>query len=150
MYRKILVPLDGSSFSESILDHAKAIIATCSIPPEVVFLTVVEPFQAQSVHTGDWADKIQKEAVRVAHNYLDQLVEKLKGEGINASKAVVEGEPAQATLDYIQKNNVDLIIMSTHGRSGVSRWIFGSTANRILRYSPVPVLVARPRGEKVS
>jgi nucleotide-binding universal stress UspA family protein len=149
MYRKILVPLDGSSFSESILDHAKAVISNCSVAPELVLLTVVEPFPSKSLRAGDsWVDKIQKEAIRVAANYLNQLVEKLHSEGIKAEGVVIEGGPAQAILDYAEKNNIDLIIMSTHGRSGISRWVFGSVATRILHHSPVPVLVARPPGQK--
>ena len=59
---------------------------------------------------------------------------------------VIEGRIAEAILDYVEKNQVELVIISTHGRSGISRWTFGSVADKVVRHSPVPILVIAPAG----
>jgi|WetSurMetagenome_2_1015567.scaffolds.fasta_scaffold164245_2 nucleotide-binding universal stress UspA family protein len=142
MYRKILVPLDGSNLSESIIDQAKTLVLDCGIP-EMVLLTVVEPFREQPYRYEDnWKDKIQKEAVRVAANYLKELKDRLNIMGHRVDTVVIEGDPAQAILDYSKKNGVDLIIMNARGRTAGNRWTFGSVTNKIIGHSPVPVLVA--------
>ena len=71
-------------------------------------------------------------------------------EGISARGEVVTGKAADAILDYAEKNNVDLIIMSTHGRSGISRWAFGSVADRVVRHSIAPVLLVAPAGCRIN
>jgi nucleotide-binding universal stress UspA family protein len=147
MYQKILVPLDGSSFSESIIEIARGLIADCKGAPDMVLFTVVEPFRNQPFRSGeDWNEKMKREAEKVARNYLDQLAEKLGAEGVKAKVVVEFGDPAQAIMDYVRKNGVDLIMMSTHGRSGLSRMVFGSVADRIIHHSVVPVLIAAPPG----
>lgn len=145
MYKKILVPLDGSEFSESVLKHVVAVSVGCSVP-EVVLLTVMEPLRAMPYQAvEDWLKKLQKEAGEAADNYLNKTAENLASQGVSgATYELIEGEPADVILDYAAKNEVDLIIMSTHGRSGVTRWVFGSVADRVVRHSPVPVLAAPP------
>jgi nucleotide-binding universal stress UspA family protein len=61
---------------------------------------------------------------------------------------VTDGRPADEILNYATDNKVDLIIMSTHGRSGVSRWFFGSVAEKVIRHATVPVLISPPRGTR--
>lgn len=147
MYKKILVPLDGSEFSESILEHVTAIATGCSVP-EVILLTAIEPFPPQYFQDypvdDKWLQKVEKEALTAATSYLASVAQKLKTEGVNTQSVIVEDRPAEAIMDYAAKNNVDLIIMSTHGRSGVSRWVFGSVADKVIRNSTVPVLAAPP------
>ena len=77
---------------------------------------------------------------------MSQQAEKLKSQGLTARTAVVSGNPSEEILDFAGKNQVDLIIMSTHGRSGVSRWVMGSVTDRVLRHSMVPVLAVSPPG----
>jgi nucleotide-binding universal stress UspA family protein len=144
MFRKVLVPLDGSYLSEMALEQALAVVSGCEVP-EMVILTVVEPFHDQPYRTGDdWIEKIQKQAVRVAQNYVNQLVERLKSTGRQVEAVVIKGNPAQVILEYAQKKSIDLIIMSAYGRSGISRWPFGSVTDKVVRHSPVPVLVTSP------
>lgn len=151
MYQKILVPLDGSLFSESVLGHAREIAAGCGVP-QLVLLTAIEPLVETYRIGDDLLKKMYVDARATAQKYLDNLAEKLKVEGLNAQPLVVEGEPAEVILDYAAKNKVDLIIMSGHGRSGVTRWVLGSVADRVVRNSPAPVLIAPPpvqvRGKK--
>ena len=157
MYKKILVPLDGSEFSECSLEHVKAIATGCQVP-EVVLLRVVEPVipyvEAGSQQMAEQIAKelatAEKRAREEAENYLAKAVAKLKKEGIAARPTVVRGKPAEKILDYTNKNQVDLIIMSTHGRAGISRWAMGSVTDRVLRHSTIPVLIASPPGCRLS
>jgi nucleotide-binding universal stress UspA family protein len=146
MYNKILVPLDGSILAETVLGQAKGLAAGCVVP-QMVLLSVIEPFKEQPYRRGDdWVERIQKEAATFTLNYLNQLVEKVRQEGIKAEAVVVEGDPAQMIMDYAQKNGVDLIVMSSHGKSGISRWVFGSVADKVVHHSPIPVLISPATG----
>ncbi len=149
MYQKILAPLDGSKFSECIVEHVSAVATGCRVP-EVVLLRVVEPMSTQVYDIPDsFRREVQEKAKTEAKAYLAKLAKNLKQEGIATKTAIVQGEPAEEILDYANKNQVDLITMSTHGRSGVSRWTFGSVTDRVIRQSTVPVLIASPLGCRI-
>lgn len=144
MYKKILVPLDGSDYSESVIEHVKAIALGCNVP-ETVLIAVIEPFRIQASRApAGWLIKMQKEAGNAAQTYLQSVAEKLQVDGVNAQTEVLEGTAAETIIDYAGKNKIDLIVMSTHGRSGISRWMYGSVADRVVRNSTIPVLAARP------
>lgn len=145
MYKKILAPLDGSKFSECSLEHIRAVATGCHVP-EVVLLMVVE-LPRQPLERGEeWPRFVEKKAHAEGEDYLSKLANSLKKEGIAVQTAVITGWPADKILDYADQNQVDLIIMSTHGRSGVTRWVFGSVADRVLRHSKAPVLMVPPPG----
>ncbi|MBT9133183.1 MAG: TRAP-T-associated universal stress protein TeaD [Firmicutes bacterium] len=143
MYKKILAPLDGSELSECSLEHVKAVATGCSVP-EVILLRVTEPI-VQCYEIGDdrYRD-VENKAETADREYLSQVAADLKQEGIAAETIVVRGQAAEAILDYVKNNQVDLVIMSTHGRSGVSRWFLGSVAERVVRHCGAPVLVVSP------
>ena len=149
MYKKILVPLDGSELAECALEHVKAIAIGCNVP-EVVFLRVVEPtylgadaLSASSVMYADLINQIQQEA----ENYIKTATQKfIQLSGMNAQSTLAYGNAADEILKYAQNNQVDLIIMTTHGRSGISRWLFGNVADRVSHHSTVPVLIIAPPG----
>ncbi len=152
MYKKILALLDGSELSEASLEHVRTVAAGCNVP-EVVLLIVVEPVSSLSYASQAALDKgliarMEQHSQAHAQDYIGRIVDKLKKQGIAAHGVVAWGMPADEILYYARKNEVDLIIMSTHGRSGVSRWAFGSVADKVMRYSPVPVLVVRPDGSQ--
>jgi len=145
MYKRLLVPVDGSVLSEYALEDARNIIAGCGMP-ELYLLTVVEPFHQKSPGTGeDWNEVLKKESSILAQNYLDQLMQKLKSDGLMVKIAVVEGNPSDKILEFAEKNNIDLIVMTTHGRSGARRWIFGSVAQKVIHNSAVPVIIVPAR-----
>ncbi len=151
MYQKILAPMDGSELSECGLSHVRAIAGGCNVP-EVILFMVYEPLprsQLAAYTPSDFFEKAEKEALEYGRQYLGQKAEDLKAKGINASIAVDVGLPAEKILDYAKKHGVDLIIMSTHGRSGVARWAMGSVADKVLRHSPVPVLTVAPGGCRI-
>jgi len=147
MYKKMLAPLDGSGFSECSLEHVRTVAIGCQVP-EVVLLMVVEPIKtiAYAETSGDWVAEKEKHNQAEAEKYLSELAENLEGEGVVVQAAVVHGNPAEEILDYAKNNQVGLIVMSTHGRSGISRWAFGSVTDRVLRHSAVPVLITPPPG----
>ncbi len=146
MFKKILVPLDGSELSESALTHVIDITPDFHAV-EVVLIRVREPLDPNVIGTLDAKVAVElDEAYRdEAARYLDKVVETLKEKGIAAKTEVLSGNPAEEIIKYSQKNDIDLIIMSTRGRSGISRLVFGSVAEKVIRNSTVPVLIKPPR-----
>lgn len=146
LYNKILVPLDGSNFSECILSHVKAVAAGCKVP-QVVLLRVVEPWNTTIYEVSQpLLEQAQKEKVANAKDYVAKLAASLGKEGLAIETAVMEGPAAEVILDYAKKSKADLIMMSSHGRSGVTRWALGSVTDRVVRQSPIPVMIAAPAG----
>jgi len=141
MYKKILAPLDGSELAERALEHVKTVAQGCRAP-RVILLQVI-PWPAHPAHTlSDELIRSESEkAEAYATEYLAKVADSLRKGSIPVKTAIVHGGPAEEILDYAKQNKVDLIVMSTHGRSGVSRWVFGSVAERVLRHSATPVLI---------
>jgi len=150
MYQKIMVPLDGSELAECVLPHVETIAQAGGVQ-SVVFVRAVEPFSMSSVRgdpdfTEEQMKEIDSRTIVAAKNYLDQLVSRLDYGSVKVQSEVVTGKVAESLADYATKNEVDLIVVATHGRSGVSRWVWGSVADRLLHSSCVPVLMVRAPG----
>jgi len=150
MYRKIMVPLDGSELAECVLPHVETFAKARGVE-SIVFVRVVEPFSLTPVRgdpefTEEQIKEIDARSVAAARNYLDQLVSRLDYGSVNIQAEVLTGKAAETLAEYAQKQGVDLIIIATHGRSGISRWVWGSVADRLLRSSRVPVLMVRVPG----
>ncbi len=157
MYQKIMAPLDGSELAECVLPHVESVAKGCGAP-NVIFVRVVEPvqlpvgtqsdgggvFTEADAERGRMAEDSRRESA--AKDYLDQLVSRTKYDGVNLRTDVIVGKVAESLAEYAEKNGVDLIIIATHGRSGISRWAWGSVADRVLRSSCVPVLMVRAPG----
>jgi len=150
MYQKVLIPLDGSELAECSLEHAKAIAQGCNVADVIVF-RVIEPLSTQTLsalaEAGD--DNIRKameQNQQDAKDYVLKVENILKTQRIASRAVTVEGRAADEILSYTEKNNVDLIVMSTHGRSGLSHFFFGSVAEKVSRHSRVPVLLLSPDG----
>jgi nucleotide-binding universal stress UspA family protein len=144
MYQKILVPLDGSELAECVLPHVKDLVAGCNIG-EVVLLQVVEPPPAWAAEGID-LNAVETASIRLAKEYLPKVQSRLAAEGIKVSAEVIVGRAGETITEFAKQNKVDLIAIATHGRSGISRWVFGSVADRVLRSSGVPMLVVKPTG----
>ena len=151
MYEKVLVPLDGSELAECVFPHVKDFIEGFQIG-YVVFVRVVEP-TTTSGH-GDHAispeilEQIESARKSAAKDYLDQVIKGFQHEGTALHSEVLSGRAAESLADYTKENNIDLIVIATHGRSGITRWVRGSVADKILRFSNVPVLMVRAPGTK--
>jgi nucleotide-binding universal stress UspA family protein len=148
MYRRIMVPLDGSELAECVLPHIEAIAQLSKASVQLVH--VIEPIELPTrggiALSIDDLKQIESHTKNDAENYLCEIVERLKLAGIKAHSKLLTGKAADSLIDYIHKSNFDLLIMATHGRSGISRWIWGSVAEKILHSSSIPVLLVRPPG----
>jgi len=148
MYKKILVALDGSELAECVLPHVEAIARGCGVE-SVVFVRALDtyvPGYVQSYITKDMIKEADERAEKAAREYLDEVAGRVNLDGVEVQKQLILGRAAERIAEYATKNEVDLIAIATHGRSGISRWAWGSVADRILRSACVPVLMARASG----
>ena len=151
MYKRIMVPLDGSKLAECVFPHLETVIKGCE-SPEVIVVQAVEPLSVpygrevsqftslEQVKAFETHQKVE------AEKYLKEIVARLKETGVNAKADVIYGKAGEALSGYATKNDVDLVIIATHGRSGISRWVWGSVADRLIRSACVPVLMVRVPG----
>ena len=140
MYKKILVPLDGSELAKKALDHAEKLAET--FDSEIILFQVV-PFMpiygAPELVTPFVVDEKQNEA---AEKYLADLAEELKKRGFRASAKTKPGlQVAAEIIDFAKESKADLIVMCTHGRSGITRWVLGSVAHKVLTRAETPILL---------
>jgi nucleotide-binding universal stress UspA family protein len=145
MYKKILVPLDGSDLAKRALDEAEK-LAGC-FGAEIILFEVV-PFMpiygSPELVTPLIVDEKQKEA---AEKYVVNLSEELKKKGFKATAMVRTGQQvAVEIIDFAKECGANLIIMCTHGRSGISRWVLGSVALKVLTRAETPILLIRSKG----
>jgi nucleotide-binding universal stress UspA family protein len=148
MYKKILVPLDGSELAECVLPHVQSIARGCGVG-SVVFVRVVDTYMPSGAYAyiGESTRKeIEENNKKAAGEYLDEVAGKVNLNGIEVQKQLIVGRVAEGIAEYATDIDVDLIAIATHGRSGISRWAWGSVADRILRSACVPVLMVRAPG----
>jgi nucleotide-binding universal stress UspA family protein len=146
MLDKILVPLDGSELAESVLDYAVFIAASCRAA-EVILVRVhgfLDPV-AMKTMTARMVEQIEETSEKEAEIYLQRIAEDLGKKNIIARTQVLSGNPADEIIEYSRKNGIGLIVMSTHGRTGVSRLVWGSVADKVLRSSTIPALIIPAR-----
>lgn len=143
MYQKILVPLDGSAYSERILAHLSAFV-TPGVT-ELILLRVVQDYPAYPLVTnGEAVALINAGNGRdEAEQYLRILRNKLCARGFRAHIRVMEGDVVSCIRMVAVDEAVELVAMTTHGRSGISRWALGSVADHVLRVVEQPVLLMR-------
>jgi nucleotide-binding universal stress UspA family protein len=149
MYKKILVPLDGSELARRALDQAEKLAQT--FDAEIILFQVV-PFLpiygSPELVTPLIVDEKQKES---AEKYLTQLAEELKKRGFKVTAMVRTGQQvAVEIIDFAKETGVDLIVMCTHGRSGITRWVLGSVAHKVLTRTETPILLLPLKGVAVS
>lgn len=148
MYRNILVPLDGSELAESVLPHVEAIAKGCRVK-EVDLLKVI-PHLTTSYMLRDqkYVEKIEEAVIGKERadtdTYLDKIRKGLEAKGLKVRTSVHVGDPATEIANHAETMGSDLIVIATHGRSGPSRWVYGSVAEKVLRASCVPVMMVRP------
>ena len=143
MYKKIMVPLDGSEVAECVLPHVEAFIKGFNTS-DVSLVRVVGlemPYNGEYAIAPDLLAKRGSETESLAKDYLNKIVNQLKREGVALHAEVIVGRVTESLTDYAMKNDIDLILIATHGLSGVTRWVRGSVADKILRSAKVPVLI---------
>jgi len=127
MWERILVPLDGSNLAELAIPYAEELAVAFN--SEVVLLYVSEPGESQYHH--------------MHQLYIEELAGQMKNRINKVSPLVLSGRPAEQIIDYAWRHKVGLIIMASHGRSGITPWAMGSVANKVLHATTVPVLLIR-------
>jgi nucleotide-binding universal stress UspA family protein len=133
-YTRLLVPLDGSNLAERAIPYAKTIGSRKG--NEIVLFTVTPVSNEKLDHP--------------MKAYLDTNARVLKSQGITATTAVAHGNPAEEIIRYIDRHHIDLTVISTHGNSGVRRWILGSVAQKVLYGTSAPVLLVKSGSQKQS
>ena len=157
MYKKIMVPLDGSELAECVLPHVEEFTTDCRVNTiRLVRVIESEPVTllgSEGVGSRDeinrffeYRKKAEAERAAGADKYLGEVIKRLKPGEVKFQKEVLVGKVEEKLLDYAKENDIDMILMATHGRSGVSRWVRGSVAERILQGSRIPVLMVRAPG----
>ena len=142
MYKRVLVPLDGSPLAEAIIPFLIEIAG--SLDMSIVLMRVLEPIPVTVVEGVRQAMIDIGEARRHdAEGYLESVAATLRARGIEASYEVRSGRPDLQIVETAREVGADLIAMSTHGRSGLGRLLFGSVAEQVLRHAEVPVFMMR-------
>lgn len=142
MYKKILVPLDGSKTAEGVLVHAKAL--AYSEGAEIALLNVAaNPAQEFAFEDPSIAGYSVAEQGKKATSYMGKICDEVKAAGFKVSCHIREGSAANTILQIAEELGVDAIAMSTHGRNWPANWLIGSVAERVVRHSKVPVLMIR-------
>jgi nucleotide-binding universal stress UspA family protein len=152
MYKKILVPLDGSELAECALNHVKKNFQDCPAGELVLLSAVVVDLPWKELNAGDGGQPVMfdfraftKSFVDKSEKYLAGVQARLSSEGINVKTETIESNgPSHTITDYAQKNGVDLIVIATHGYTGMKKMLLGSVALKVLHESNVPVLLIRP------
>jgi nucleotide-binding universal stress UspA family protein len=142
-FHKILAPLDGSDIGEVALPYVEAIAAKSRA--KVILLQVVSPpgtVEANVLGGPDWR-KFVKAMSDAGENYLQSIANRFKGDDIKITYEVLSGEAADKIVEYAADQKASLIAMSTHGRSGLSRWVLGSVADKVLHGARIPILLVR-------
>ncbi len=145
MFKRILVPLDGSARAESAIPLA-ARLARASGGSIFLAQVATIPVMYESYNGASIVGEMLDTEVQNAEDYLqgEKACETLSGIPVEAS--VLVGAPAQTLLRVATMFKADLIVMTSQGRAGVKRWLLGSVAQKIARHSPIPVLVLRETG----
>jgi len=152
--RTILVPLDGSELAETVLPQAEALVKQRGTEPtDIVLLRVCEPPAAPSYYAPElsgvplnWGEYLDQEVAKgkeIAKEYLAKIAERFQNTGISVSSEVLVGKAADEIVDYANKHPFNIIVMASHGRSGLSRWVYGSVADNVLSGVSSPILLIR-------
>ena len=141
--KRIMVPLDGSPLAEMVLPHAAELARKMGL--EIVLTRVFGvPTPVFAEDYGPYVEELWEQVEKEAQEYLDEKARQLQAQGLtNVSALSVAGFAAEKIIEMARQRSDTLIAMSTHGRSGVNRWVMGSVTDRVVRHSGDPVLIIR-------
>jgi nucleotide-binding universal stress UspA family protein len=140
-YQRILVPTDGSTEAERVLDHAVDLAMTHDASLHAVYVMNTTSFTGLPMETAwEGIDDVLRQEGSAA---LETVRESAERSGIEIDCSLLEGSPAREIVRYADEQDCDLVVMGTHGRGGINRLLLGSVAEQVVRTSPVPVLTVR-------
>ncbi|MFC1915660.1 universal stress protein [Chloroflexota bacterium] len=153
MHERIMVPLDGSKVGESALPYVEDLVSKLSpeVQAEVILLQVLSPVSPLAVGRGGsaipdiaYTEKQTEENKKNALDYLNKTGEALRGKGVTVTAKVAIGDASDEIVKAAEEIDANLIAMSTHGRSELSRWAFGSVTDKVLRWEGrIPIAMVR-------
>lgn len=155
MFETIIVPLDGSELAETVLRRAREVAR--KFGSRIVLVQAVESLAQRQLQPSamleppaaaaanfELLEKAVKAEKEAAEKYLAEVRDRLRADGLNVEAMIAEGDAADSILKLAEDEGADLIAMSTHGRGGLGRLVFGSVADAVLRRTHCPVLLLRP------
>ena len=143
MYRRIMVGTDGSEYSDKAVDHALELCRATGA--ELIAVSVVDTRSLESIKEIDKKvyDKPEEDLELLAIKILDKVEEKASRENVPLKRIIQKGDPASVLVELAKRENADLLVVGTRGLLGVKRVMLGSSTQKIVRWSGVPVLVVR-------
>ena len=142
----ILVPLDGSALAEEAIRVAVDIARPAG--GTLTLFVAAEPGAAEALHS--YADSQQITRAGAADAYLDQVAARVRNEGVEAVKTSSDGtNPAVDIVDRAAADDISMIVLTSHGRSGIGRWLLGSVADKVARSATVPVVIVPCAGRGI-
>lgn len=142
MYDAILAPTDGSDGATAALEHAIDLAAAHDA-------TVHALYAADMQYSYDFdAERLLEIIEREGESVVEEAAENCRADGVESVTVVQRGDPSRVILDYAGDHDIDLIVMGTHGRRGIVRFLLGSVAERVLRLSETPVLAVRQQTDR--
>jgi nucleotide-binding universal stress UspA family protein len=145
MIRRILIPLDGSVTAERVVPYARTFARGLRLPVELLAVVDVGSLLT-SVETARFFDNLVEEELRKSKEYLERIAERFAGSRVKRS--VEQGSAAEAIIEKAAADESTLVAMTTHGRSGLNRWLLGSIAEKVLRATTNPLLLVRASTER--
>ncbi|MFC6825545.1 universal stress protein [Halopelagius fulvigenes] len=143
MYERILVPTDGSEAADGAIRNAIDIASQYDATIHALY--VVDASVYTSIETG--ADLVVESLEEEGQKAIAEVTDRARAAGVESESAVVSGSTHQSILDYADDHGIDLIVMGTHGRTGIDRYLLGSVTEKVVRRSDVPVLTVRMDGQ---
>ena len=142
MYKRLLVPLDGSPTSEAALTQAIALAKTCGSVITVMMVYGPFPYIAAAAEYGSYQAQLAEDLRLEAQQTVNAACTRVEAAGLKVTSHVAELQKVwRAILDIAQSDKADLIVMGSHGRSGLDRLVMGSVTQRVLQHTQLPVLV---------
>jgi nucleotide-binding universal stress UspA family protein len=148
MYKRILFPIDLTESSERLVPHVTTVVNQFNAQLHVLYVVRIFQYFTNIYVPNPSIDLFETELVEGAHKKMAEFMRTHFNQYSNAHSEVILGDPSDAILNYNQEHDIDMVIMGTHGRKGLDRVIFGSVAERVIKWARIPVLVINPFQEE--
>jgi nucleotide-binding universal stress UspA family protein len=143
-FKRILFPVDLSESSDKMIPYVQAVAKKFGSKIYILFAARVFEYYSSIYVAYPSISSFENEVIAGAEKRMYEFVDEHFGEFGNTQTVVVAGDASEEIINYIEEHHIDLVIMGTHGRKGMDKILFGSVAERVLKTSPVPVMVVNP------
>ena len=140
MYDRILLPTDGSEGTDRAVEEAIGLATETGAELHVLFVVDAESVPYAPEMTDE---RLEAQLRRIGEEAIESIRERAETEGLTVRGAIENGTPHREVLSYVDREDVDLVVMGTHGRSGLDKYLLGSVTERVVRSADVPVLTVR-------